>query len=150
MRRILLVDDDPNDMELTVAALSEHGLNAQITEVADGVQAMDYLRRQGPYAAEPPGRPAVILLDIKMPRLDGITVLQRVRADPNLWMIPIVMFTSSREERDLMRSYQLGANAFVVKPLEYAEFIRALKAVGIFWGVVNEPPPENILPEKLE
>jgi len=149
MRRILLVDDDPNDVELTVTALSEHGLNAQIKEVADGVQALDYLHRRGAYTAEPPGHPAVILLDIKMPKLDGLTVLRRVRADPNLWMIPIVMFTSSREERDLMRSYQLGANAYVVKPLEYAEFMRALKEVGIFWGVINEPPPENLVHEDL-
>jgi CheY-like chemotaxis protein len=148
-KRILLVDDDPNDVELTVAALSEHKLNAEIKDVADGAQALDYLHRRGAYAAEPPGHPSVILLDIKMPKVDGLTVLRRIRSDAKLWMIPIVMFTSSREERDLMRSYQLGANAYVVKPLEYVEFMDALKEVGVFWGLINEPPPDSLAPGEL-
>lgn len=148
-KHILLVEDDPNDVELTVAALAEHKLKAGIKEVADGEQALDYLHRRGSYAAEPPGHPAVILLDIKMPKVDGLTVLRRVRSDSSLWMIPIVMFTSSREERDLMRSYQLGANAYVVKPLEYSEFMAALKEIGVFWGLINEPPPDSLAPSVL-
>lgn len=143
-KHILLVDDDPNDVELTVAALSEYDLSADIKQVSDGALALDYLHRRGAYSAEPVGHPAVILLDIKMPKVDGLSVLRQVRANSKLWMIPIVMFTSSREERDLMRSYRLGANAYVVKPLEYREFMTALKEIGVFWGLVNVPPPDNL------
>jgi CheY-like chemotaxis protein len=148
-KHILLVEDDPNDVELTVAALTQFKFKTAVKDVADGEQALDYLHRRGTYAAEPPGHPAVILLDIKMPKVDGLTVLRRVRSDSRLWMIPIVMFTSSREERDLIRSYQLGANAYVVKPLEYSEFMNALKEIGAFWGLINEPPPEGLAPNGL-
>jgi CheY-like chemotaxis protein len=140
-KRILLVEDDPNDVELTLTTLSEFNLNADIKDLRDGAQALDYLYRRGEFAGEPEGHPAVILLDIKMPRVDGLTVLRVIRSDPALRTIPIVMFTSSREQRDLVESYQLGVNAYVVKPLEYHDFMKALKEIGLFWGVINEPPP---------
>jgi CheY-like chemotaxis protein len=140
-KRILLVEDDPNDVELTVSALAEHHLDTEIRDLRDGAEALDYLYRRGPFASEPSGHPSVILLDIKMPKVDGLSVLRQVRADPALWMIPVVMFTSSREEQDVIASYQLGVNAYVVKPLEYNEFMAALREIGLFWGVLNEPPP---------
>lgn len=144
VKQILLVEDDPNDVELTLAALAEQNLAVAIRDLPDGAQALDYLYRRGAFAAEPEGHPAVILLDIKMPKVDGLTVLRLVRSDPALRMIPIVMFTSSREQRDLIASYQLGVNAYVVKPLEFQAFMSALKEIGIFWGVINEPPSPRL------
>lgn len=141
VKRILLVEDDPNDVELTRTALAGHNLDSEIRDLRDGAQALDYLYRRGDYASEPTGHPAVILLDIKMPKVDGLTVLRQVRADPHLRMIPIVMFTSSRQEQDLIASYQLGVNAYVVKPLEFQAFMEALREIGLFWGLINEPPP---------
>lgn len=141
VKRILLVEDDPNDVELTRTALGEHNLDSEVRDLRDGAQALDYLYRRGEYASEPAGHPAVILLDIKMPKVDGLTVLRQVRSDPQLRMIPIVMFTSSRQEQDLIASYQLGVNAYVVKPLEFQEFMEALREIGLFWGLMNEAPP---------
>lgn len=143
LRRILLADDSPNDVELTLAALEESVLANSIDVVADGVEALDYLRRRGAWAARPEGLPAVVLLDIKMPRMDGLEVLREVRFDPALRALPIVMLTSSREQRDIIESYELGVNGYVVKPVAMAEFIQAIQRVGLFWALLNEPPPER-------
>lgn len=143
LRRILLADDSPNDVELTLAALEESVLANSIDVVADGVEALDYLRRRGAWATRPEGLPAVVLLDIKMPRMDGLEVLREVRFDPALRALPIVMLTSSREQRDIIESYELGVNGYVVKPVAMAEFIQAIQRVGLFWALLNEPPPER-------
>jgi CheY-like chemotaxis protein len=142
LRPILLVEDNPNDAELTLEALSYNHLANRVIHVRDGVEAMEYLRREGAYAARSPGHPAVTILDIKMPRMDGIEVLRAVRADAALKTLPVVMLTSSREEQDLVRSYELGINAYVVKPVEFSEFVRAVREIGIFWAVLNELPPQ--------
>lgn len=141
LRRILLVEDSDRDAELTVEALAEYQLLNRIERARDGAEALDYLYRQGAFAQRPEENPAVILLDLKMPKVDGMEVLRRVKADPQLKAIPVVMMTSSREERDLARSYDLGVNAYVVKPVEFKEFIDAIRQVGAFWALVNEPPP---------
>ena len=141
-KRILLAEDDPNDVELTMTALSDHGLGGEVDIVGDGAEALDYLFHRGKYAQKM-GLPAVVLLDIKMPKVDGVDVLRQIKADAELRVIPVVMLTSSREERDLFESYQLGANAFVVKPVNFAAFVDAVKQVGAFWAVVNEPPPNR-------
>jgi len=138
--QILLVEDNPNDRELTINALSEHNLANEVISVHDGVEALDYLYKRGKYKDRVNGNPGVILLDIKMPRLDGIEVLRQIKSDPNLRVIPAVMLTSSREEQDLLGSYNLGANAYVVKPVDFQEFIDAVKNVGLFWAIINEAP----------
>jgi CheY-like chemotaxis protein len=143
LRSILLAEDNPKDVELTLEALSEHNLANQVTVVKDGVEAMEYLHCEGKYRLRNAGNPAVVLLDIKMPRMDGIEVLKAIRTDPALKMLPVVMLTSSREEPDLKRSYELGANAYVVKPVDFQDFIQAVKEVGVFWAVINEVPPER-------
>ena len=140
LKRILLVEDISKDVELTLAALQTNNLANEVVVARDGVAALDYLYRRGDYAVEPPGNPAVVLLDIKMPRLDGLQVLERMRAEPALKTVPVVMLTSSREEPDLQRAYGLGANAYVVKPVDFAQFLEAVKQTGAFWAVVNEPP----------
>ena len=140
---ILLADDDPNDVELTTEALAEHNLANRITVAHDGVEAMEYLRREGAFAGRKPGNPAVVLLDIKMPRKDGLEVLREIRGDPALKRLPVVILTSSREEQDLITSYDLGVNAYVVKPVDFPDFIEAVKQLGVFWAVINEPPPEK-------
>jgi CheY-like chemotaxis protein len=141
LRRILLAEDSANDVELTLEALSEHRLANAVDVVRDGAEAWDYLTRQGAYASRGPGNPAVVLLDIKMPRMDGLEVLRRMRSDASLRTIPAVILTSSREEKDLITGYELGVNAYVVKPVDFSEFINAVKNLGLFWAVVNEPPP---------
>lgn len=141
LRVILLVEDDPKDLELTLRALAENNLANRVTAVEDGVEAMDYLRYEGKYKLRKQGYPAVVLLDIKMPRMDGIEVLRAIRSDDKLKTIPVVILTSSREEPDLKRCYELGANAYVVKPVDFKEFIDAVKQVGGFWAVINELPP---------
>jgi len=141
LKTILLAEDNPKDIELTLEALSEHNLANQVTVVKDGVEAMEFLRCEGKYKLRKQGNPAVLLLDIKMPRMDGIEVLQAIRSDPTLKTLPVVMLTSSREEPDLKRSYELGANAYVVKPVDFLDFIEAVKQVGVFWAVINELPP---------
>ncbi|MDD3847638.1 MAG: response regulator, partial [Syntrophorhabdaceae bacterium] len=140
LRVILLVEDDPKDLELTLRALAENNLANRVTAVEDGVEAMDYLRYEGKYKLRKQGYPAVVLLDIKMPRMDGIEVLRAIRSDDKLKTIPVVILTSSREEPDLKRCYELGANAYVVKPVDFKEFIDAVKQVGGFWAVINELP----------
>lgn len=141
LRRILLAEDSENDIELTLAALAGHHVANEIVVVRDGVEALDYLRRRGEFADRSPENPALILLDLKMPRVDGIQVLREVKGDPALRSIPVVMLTSSREEQDVISSYNLGVNAYVVKPVEFHDFMEAVKVLGQFWAVVNELPP---------
>jgi CheY-like chemotaxis protein len=141
IQSILLAEDNPLDAELTLAALAEHNLANEVVVVADGEETLDYLHYRGRFKLRTAGNPAVILLDLKMPRLDGLEVLRAVKGDEKLRSIPIVMLTSSREEQDLVRSYQLGVNAYVVKPVDFQGFVTAVKQIGIFWAVHNEPPP---------
>lgn len=141
VKRILLAEDSDRDAELTLDALEKHNLVNEVSRVRDGAEALDYLYRRGQFANRANGNPAVLLLDLKMPKVDGLEVLRLIKSDPQLRMIPVVVMTSSREEQDLMTSYQLGVNAYVVKPLGFNEFADAVKQVGAFWAVVNEPPP---------
>ncbi len=144
LKRILLAEDSPNDVELTLAALGEHHLANEVVVVKDGVEALDYLYRRGGFQVRPSGNPAVVLLDLKMPKLDGLEVLKRMRAEAALRTVPVVMLTSSREERDIVESYQLGVNAYVVKPVAFQDFVAAIKSLGLFWAVLNEPPPGSV------
>ena len=144
LKRILLAEDNPKDVELTLAALDEHKLANEVVVVNDGAEALDYLYRRGKYAMRHEGNPAVVLLDIKMPKVDGLEVLKTIKADPNLMSIPTVILTSSREERDLAKSYNQGVNAYVVKPVEFQEFIKVVSNLGVFWALVNEPPPRSV------
>jgi CheY-like chemotaxis protein len=141
IRTILFAEDNPRDVELTLEALGDHNLANNVIVVRDGVETMEYLRREGKYKQRKTGNPAVLLLDIKMPRMDGIEVLRAIRNDNKLKMLPVVMLTSSREEQDLIKSYELGVNAYVVKPVDFKEFIEAVKQLGVFWAVINEAPP---------
>lgn len=143
LRPILLAEDNPKDVELTLEALSEHNLANKVVVVRDGVEALEYLRYEGQFKLRNRGNPAVLLLDIKMPRMGGIELLQVIRKDPALKFLPIVMLTSSREESDLVTSYELGANAFVVKPVDFEHFIDVIKQIGVFWALINELPPEK-------
>ncbi|MDD5171308.1 MAG: response regulator, partial [Syntrophales bacterium] len=139
-----LVEDDPKDVELTLSALSEYNLTNEIVIARDGVEALDYLYRRGNFASCPDGNPVVILLDLKMPKLDGIQVLRQLKADEQTRLIPVVVLTSSREDRDLVECYKLGVNAYVVKPVRYMEFVKAVKQIGVFWALINEPPPGSV------
>ena len=140
-RTILLAEDNANDIELTLAALRENRLVNEVTVVRDGAQALDYLYRRNEFEGRAGGTPAVLLLDLKMPKVDGLEVLRQLKSDPDLRTMPIVVLTSSREERDLISSYHLGVNAYVVKPVEFHDFVDAMKMLGGFWAVINEPPP---------
>ncbi|MCQ3935522.1 MAG: response regulator [Chloroflexi bacterium] len=144
LARVLLVEDDPKDVELTLLALDEYNFANEVVIVHDGVQAMDYLYHRGEYALRREGNPAVILLDLKMPKMDGLDVLRRIKSDENLKFIPIVVLTSSREESDLIESYKLGVNAYVVKPVGFDDFIKAMRETALFWALINEPPPGSI------
>ncbi len=141
LKRILLAEDNPNDVELTLTALAEHNLANEVVVVRDGEEALDYLYRRGEFRLRQQENPAVVLLDLKMPKVDGLEVLRIIKGDPALKAIPVVVLTSSREEKDLVTSYDLGVNAFVVKPVDFREFVEAVKQLGIFWAVVNEVPP---------
>jgi len=141
LKTILLAEDNPKDVELTLEALSHYNLANQVVVVNDGVEVLAYLRSEGEYRSRTPGLPAVLLLDIKMPRVDGLQVLREIRSDPALKMLPVVILSSSREESDLVASYELGVNAYVVKPVDFKEFMRAVQLLGGFWALVNEPPP---------
>ena len=141
LKRILLAEDNPNDLELTLAALQAHRVANEVDVVRDGAEALDYLFRRGPFAGRPNGALALVLLDLKMPKVDGLEVLRRIKADPQLRLTPVVMLTSSREEVDLIRSYELGVNAYVVKPVDFTEFMEAVRQLGAFWAVVNEIAP---------
>jgi CheY-like chemotaxis protein len=143
-KRVVLVEDDARDVALTLSALEEIRLANEVVVLRDGQEALDYLLREGPYAHLRGGQPAVVLLDLKLPRLDGLEVLARLKSHAELRRIPVVMLTSSREEIDLARSYNLGVNAYVVKPVQFADFVGALKELGLFWAVVNQPPPGTL------
>jgi CheY-like chemotaxis protein len=139
--RILVVEDDPRDVELTLTALDEYKLANEVVVVQDGKEALDYLYCREQFASRPEESPAVILLDLKLPKVNGLEVLQQIRSDDRLKMIPVVVLTSSHEERDMLASYQLGVNAYVVKPVDFHEFVNAVKELGMFWAVINQPPP---------
>lgn len=141
LRPILLAEDNPNDVELTLTALHSLNLANEIVVVHDGQEVLDFLDRKNNFSARPAVLPAVIMLDLKMPRIDGLEALRRIRADAALRTLPIVILTSSREENDLVKGYQLGANAYVVKPVDFDQFIAAVSQLGVFWALVNEPPP---------
>jgi CheY-like chemotaxis protein len=143
LKPILLAEDQAKDVELTLAALEDHGLANQVVVARDGVEALVYLYARGKFAGRPPGYPAVVLLDIKMPRLNGLEVLRQVKGDPLLKKVPVVMLTSSREEADLNQSYAFGVNAYVVKPVDFDQFTAAVKQVGAFWAILNEPVPDS-------
>jgi CheY-like chemotaxis protein len=145
LKRILLAEDDPVDRKLTVRALTDHKFANAVDEVRDGAEALDYLYRRGKFVDRPDGHPLLVLLDIKMPKVSGLEVLRRLKADPELRVVPVVILTSSHEERDLAECYCLGVNAYVVKPLEFEAFTEAIQQLAIFWALINEPPPENLV-----
>src|ERR1700686_4671788 len=139
--RILMVEDDPKDVELTLTALEEYNLANEVVVTRDGEQALDYLYCRGKFKTRSSDNPAVLLLDLKLPKVDGLEVLQQIKSDEKLKMIPVVVLTSSHEEKDMVTSYKLGVNAYVVKPVDFHEFVNAIKELGIFWAVINQPPP---------
>lgn len=143
IKPILLGEDNPRDAELALAAMEEHHIADQVVVCHDGADVLDYLYRRGSYKGRQKGNPVVVFLDLKMPKVDGLEVLRTIKNDAGLKPIPVVMLTSSREERDLAQSYALGANAYVVKPVDFQQFISAVKELSVFWGVINEPPPQG-------
>jgi CheY-like chemotaxis protein len=142
--RILMVEDDPKDVELTLTALEDYNLSNEIVVTRDGEEALDYLYCRGSFRMRTSENPAVLLLDLKLPKIDGLEVLQTIKSDEKLKIIPVVVLTSSREERDMVASYKLGVNAYVVKPVDFHEFVNAIKELGVFWAIINEPPPGSI------
>jgi DNA-binding response OmpR family regulator len=142
--RILMVEDDPKDVELTLTALEEYNLANEVVVTRDGEQALDYLYCRGEYKTRSSGNPAVMLLDLKLPKVDGLEVLKQIKSDGELKMIPVVVLTSSKEEKDMVASYKLGVNAYVVKPVDFHEFVNAIKELGVFWAIINEPPPGSV------
>jgi len=145
LKPILLVEDNPKDIELTLAALADNHLANEVIVVRDGEEALDYLFRRGIFKLRAAGNPAVVLLDLKLPKVDGLEVLAQLKTDAMLRTVPVVMLTSSREEPDLSRSYKLGVNAYVVKPVDFAEFTQAIREIGLFWAVINQPPPGSVV-----
>lgn len=144
LKRILLVDDSAHDVELTLAALEQNRLANEVVVARDGEEALDYLYRRGIFKLRSAGHPAVVLLDLKLPKVDGLEVLKQIKGDDDLRAVPVVMLTSSREEKDLVQSYNLGVNAYVVKPVDFHEFVDSLKELGLFWAVINQPPPGSV------
>ncbi len=144
LKRILLAEDNERDIELTLAALEEYNLANEVVTARDGAEALDYLHGRGKFAGHANGLPVVVLLDLKMPKVDGLEVLRQMRNDERLKHVPVVMVTSSREEQDLVHSYQLGVNAYVVKPVDFQKFVDSVKQLGVFWAVINEPPPGTV------
>lgn len=144
LKRILLVEDSLNDIELILTSLAENNLGNEVVVVRDGEEALDYLYRRGVFRLRREGNPVVVMLDLKLPKVDGFEVLTRLKSDPNLRVIPVVVLTSSREERDLARCYELGTNAYVVKQIDFHEFVDAIKKLGLFWAIINEPPPGSM------
>ncbi|QBG49330.1 response regulator [Verrucomicrobia bacterium S94] len=142
MKKILLVEDDIRDVELAISSLDEHNLSNEVAVARDGAEALDYLYRRGAFSDRPPGNPVVVFLDLKMPKVDGHEVLQQIKNDPELCTIPVVILTSSREEQDLAQSYEAHANAYVVKPVLFEAFTKAVQDLGLFWVLTNEPPPQ--------
>ncbi len=146
LKPIVLVEDNPKDLELTLVALEKARLANEVIALRDGEEAMEYLGHQGRFAGRETGNPALVLLDIKLPKIDGLQVLEFIKGNASLRSIPVVMLTSSREEQDLLRSYHLGVNAYVVKPVRFSEFVKAVSDLGGFWAVLNEPPPGSLKP----
>ena len=146
--RILLVEDDHKDVELILSALAENRLANEVQVVRDGEEALDYLYRRAQFRLRHPGNPAVVLLDLKLPKVHGLDVLRQIKSDENLKAVPVVVLTSSTEAPDLEQSYELGVNAYVVKPVDFAQFVTALKQIGLFWAVINEPPPGSYRRER--
>jgi len=142
--RILMVEDDPKDVELTITALEDYNLANEVVVTRDGEEALDYLYSRGKYQSRSSDNPAVILLDLKLPKVDGLEVLKQIKSDAKLKMIPVVVLTSSKEEKDMVTSYKLGVNAYVVKPVDFHEFVNAIKELGVFWAVINQPPPGSV------
>ena len=142
--RILMVEDDNNDVDMTMTALEEYNLANEVVVTRDGEEALDYLFCRGRYKGRTNENPAVLLLDLKLPKIDGLEVLRQVKSDDTLKMIPVVVLTSSHEEKDMVASYQLGVNAYVVKPVDFHEFVNAIKELGVFWAVINVPPPGSV------
>ena len=144
LKRILLAEDNERDVELTLTALEEYNLANEVVVVHDGAEALDYLYNRGKFAGHANGLPVVVLLDLKMPKVDGLEVLRQMKSDITLKQVPVVMVTSSREEQDLVRSYALGVNAYVVKPVDFQKFVESIRQIGFFWAVINEPPPGGL------
>ena len=142
--RILLVEDDPKDVELTLTALEEYNLANEVIVARDGEEALEYLYSRGKFKTRSDDNPSVVLLDLKLPKVDGLEVLKQIKSEENLRLIPVVVLTSSKEEKDMVASYKLGVNAYVVKPVDFHEFVNAIKELGIFWAVINEPPPGSV------
>ena len=145
MKKILLAEDNPFDLELALAGLAEYRLTNEVVVARDGAEALDYLKCRGRFADRMPGSPMVVLLDLKMPKVDGLEVLRRIRSDPELKLIPIVILTSSREEQDVIESYNLGVNAYVVKPVAFDKFVEVVKQIGLFWVLTNEVPTLSLI-----
>lgn len=143
-KRILLAEDNPKDVELTLAALEAHNLANEVVVVSDGAETLDYLYRRGKYAMRDENNPAVVLVDLKMPKVDGMEVLRTIKSDSDLKPVPVVVLTSSREEEDLVESYKLGVNAYVVKPVDFKKFVASVKQIGAFWALTNEPPVRTL------
>ena len=148
LKPILLVEDNPKDVELSLVALAKTQLANEVIVVRDGAEALDYLRCAGTFEDRTQGNPAVVLLDLKLPKIDGLQVLEQIKRDPDLQAIPVVVLTSSREEKDLLHSYKTGVNAYVVKPVSFKEFITAIQDLGVFWALLNEPPPGSLRPKR--
>jgi CheY-like chemotaxis protein len=144
LKNILLVEDDPRDVELTLAALDEHKLANKVTVARDGEEALDYLYSRGNFESRAGSNPIFVLLDLKMPKVTGLEVLRQIKGEPQLRAIPVIVLSSSREQPDLNECYTLGVNAYVVKPVDFGEFMGAVKELGIFWAAINEPPPNSI------
>jgi DNA-binding response OmpR family regulator len=142
--RILMVEDDPKDVELSLTALEEYNLANEVVVTRDGEEALDYLYCRGKFKDRPDGNPAVLMLDLKLPKVNGLEVLQQIKSDVKLMMIPVVVLTSSHEEKDMVASYKLGVNAYVVKPVDFHEFVNAVRELGVFWAIINEPPPGSL------
>jgi DNA-binding response OmpR family regulator len=142
--RILLVEDDPKDVELTLTALEEYNLANEVIVARDGEEALEYLYSRGKFKTRSNDNPAVMLLDLKLPKVDGLEVLKQIKSEEKLRMMPVVVLTSSKEEKDMVASYKLGVSAYVVKPVDFHEFVNAIKELGVFWAVINEPPPGSV------
>jgi len=149
LKPILLIEDNANDVQLTLAALARSHLANEVVITRDGQDGLDYLFRRGVYTNRENGNPAVVLLDLKLPKIDGLEVLDQIKKDPELRSVPVVMLTSSQEEQDIIRSYRLGVNAYVVKPVRFTDFVTAISELGIFWAVINQPPPGSVTSRRM-
>jgi DNA-binding response OmpR family regulator len=144
LKRILLVEDDPYDVELTLTGLSDSHIANEVVVARDGEVALNFLHRRGKFAGRTDGNPVVVLLDLKLPKVGGLEVLRQLKTDETLKMVPVVILTSSHEDRDMVEGYKLGTNAYVVKPVDFHQFVDAIKHIGAFWALINEPPPGSM------